>query len=125
MDIYTLGPKFEHNPAFPARTNTEFIEVTAFQKQAHSRSNPDSEWGARLHGISSLLRILLWARMKAEAAAAKRDAGAEPRACEDGCVGEGRRADAGMRHWGMRCGGGWRAGGQDESEVQVRRATQA
>lgn len=27
IDLVTVGPKFEHNPAFPARVNTEFIEV--------------------------------------------------------------------------------------------------
>eukprot|EP00879_Flechtneria_rotunda_P022827 GHRR01024116.1.p1 GENE.GHRR01024116.1~~GHRR01024116.1.p1 ORF type:complete len:138 (-),score=25.85 GHRR01024116.1:130-543(-) len=27
LDIFSIGPKFEHNPVFPARTNTEFVEV--------------------------------------------------------------------------------------------------
>lgn len=27
LDLITLGPKFETNPAFPRKTNTEFIEV--------------------------------------------------------------------------------------------------
>ncbi|WIA21057.1 hypothetical protein OEZ86_004937 [Tetradesmus obliquus] len=27
LDIFTIGPKFEHNAVFPARTNTEFVEV--------------------------------------------------------------------------------------------------
>ncbi|KAF6263281.1 diaminopimelate epimerase [Scenedesmus sp. NREL 46B-D3] len=27
LDIFAIGPKFEHNAAFPARTNTEFVEV--------------------------------------------------------------------------------------------------
>lgn len=30
LDIYQLGPKFEKNAVFPARTNTEFIEVGGF-----------------------------------------------------------------------------------------------
>nr|B8HU20.1 RecName: Full=Diaminopimelate epimerase; Short=DAP epimerase; AltName: Full=PLP-independent amino acid racemase [Cyanothece sp. PCC 7425] len=27
IDLHTLGPQFEHHPAFPQRINTEFIEV--------------------------------------------------------------------------------------------------
>ena len=27
IDLESIGPKFEHHPAFPERTNTEFIEV--------------------------------------------------------------------------------------------------
>ncbi|EFN52710.1 hypothetical protein CHLNCDRAFT_36797 [Chlorella variabilis] len=27
IDLPGIGPKFEHNPVFPARTNTEFVEV--------------------------------------------------------------------------------------------------
>jgi hypothetical protein len=27
LDLEGLGPKFEHNAVFPARTNTEFVEV--------------------------------------------------------------------------------------------------
>lgn len=27
LDLAKIGPKFEHNPAFPARTNTEFVQV--------------------------------------------------------------------------------------------------
>jgi hypothetical protein len=27
LDLEALGPKFENNPVFPARTNTEFVEV--------------------------------------------------------------------------------------------------
>lgn len=27
LDIFTIGPKFENNPVFPARTNTEFVEI--------------------------------------------------------------------------------------------------
>lgn len=27
IDIFTIGPKFEKNPVFPARTNTEFVEI--------------------------------------------------------------------------------------------------
>eukprot|EP00270_Netrium_digitus_P002084 TRINITY_DN1232_c0_g1_i2.p1 TRINITY_DN1232_c0_g1~~TRINITY_DN1232_c0_g1_i2.p1 ORF type:complete len:611 (+),score=176.75 TRINITY_DN1232_c0_g1_i2:55-1833(+) len=27
VELATIGPKFEHHPAFPARTNTEFVEV--------------------------------------------------------------------------------------------------
>jgi len=31
LDIFTIGPKFENNPVFPARTNTEFVEVLSRQ----------------------------------------------------------------------------------------------
>jgi diaminopimelate epimerase len=27
LDIFTIGPKFEKNAVFPARTNTEFVEI--------------------------------------------------------------------------------------------------
>ncbi|CAI5467287.1 unnamed protein product [Closterium sp. Yama58-4] len=27
IDLHRIGPMFEHHPAFPARTNTEFVEV--------------------------------------------------------------------------------------------------
>ena len=27
LDIHSIGPLFESHPVFPARTNTEFIEV--------------------------------------------------------------------------------------------------
>ena len=27
IDLATIGPKFEHHPAFPQRTNTEFVQV--------------------------------------------------------------------------------------------------
>lgn len=27
LDVAALGPKFEKNAVFPARTNTEFVEV--------------------------------------------------------------------------------------------------
>jgi diaminopimelate epimerase len=29
LDLETIGPLFEHHPAFPARTNTEFVEILA------------------------------------------------------------------------------------------------
>ena len=29
MDLASLGPKFEHHPIFPKRTNTEFVEIRA------------------------------------------------------------------------------------------------
>ena len=29
IDLATIGPKFEHHPAFPQRTNTEFIQVVS------------------------------------------------------------------------------------------------
>lgn len=29
LDIVALGPHFEHHPVFPARTNTEFVEVVS------------------------------------------------------------------------------------------------
>jgi len=31
LDIFAIGPKFESNPVFPARTNTEFVEVLSRQ----------------------------------------------------------------------------------------------
>ena len=34
VDLPRVGPLFEHNPAFPARTNTEFVEVLT---RAHVR----------------------------------------------------------------------------------------
>ena len=27
LDLYTIGPQFETDAAFPARTNTEFVEA--------------------------------------------------------------------------------------------------
>jgi diaminopimelate epimerase len=27
IDLAAIGPKFEHHPAFPQRTNTEFVQV--------------------------------------------------------------------------------------------------
>jgi diaminopimelate epimerase len=29
--VHAIGPKFEHNAVFPARTNTEFVEVLTRQ----------------------------------------------------------------------------------------------
>lgn len=29
VDLNTLGPKFETHPAFPKKTNTEFVQVRA------------------------------------------------------------------------------------------------
>lgn len=31
IDVYRIGPLFEKHGAFPARTNTEFIEVTSHE----------------------------------------------------------------------------------------------
>ena len=32
LDLPGLGPKFEHHPIFPRRTNTEFVEVISSDK---------------------------------------------------------------------------------------------
>lgn len=31
LDTFAIGPKFENNPVFPARTNTEFVEILSRQ----------------------------------------------------------------------------------------------
>ena len=34
LNLSQIGPKFEHNDVFPARTNTEFVEVSVRNRRS-------------------------------------------------------------------------------------------